>query len=161
MEQIMEWLWAYALVFLLSAIPFFEAIIIIPVAIIAGLSTIPTLFIGLVGNMLTVLLVIYFIEQIKAWRNRKKDPQAQGDNKRYRRAQSIWNKYGLPGLAFIGPLFVGSHLTAFVGLLLGGTKKGVTLWMTTSLVAWCIFTAAFAHYGIDIFNIGERGYFNK
>lgn len=161
MEQMLEWLWAYALVFLLSALPFFEALIIIPIAIIAGLSTIPTLLIGLIGNILTVLLVILFMDKIQAWRNRKKDPQAQEGNKRYRRARSIWNKFGLPGLAFIGPLFVGSHLTAFVSLLLGGTKKSVTFWMITSLVIWCVVTAVFAHYGVDLFGVGDRGYFNR
>jgi uncharacterized membrane protein len=147
----LEMLWAYIVVFLLAALPFFEAIAIIPISIIAGLSTVPVVIIALIGNLLTVYLVILFIEKIKAWRSRKNEGKTKEPSKRSMRAQKIWIKYGLPGLVIVGPFFVGSHLTAFMSLLLGGTRKGVTLWITISLVIWCTAVAVFTHLGVDVF----------
>ncbi|MCT8136736.1 small multi-drug export protein [Anaerobacillus sp. CMMVII] len=150
-----ELLWAYALVFLLSAIPFFEAYATIPLGIIAGLSVIPALVIGLAGNILTVILLIIFINKIKDWRKKRKNETEENQpSKRSLRAQKLWKKYGLPGLAMIGPLFVGSHLTAFMSVTLGGTKKRTVYWMITSITIWSLLFSILAHFGIDLF--GDR-----
>ncbi|MBP3950693.1 small multi-drug export protein [Bacillus suaedae] len=155
-----EVLWAYLLVFVFSATPLFESIIVIPLGIFAGLSAIPVTIVALVGNLLTVYLVIVFVEQIKNWRNkRKKQEGVEKQNKRSERAKAIWKKYGLPGLAIIGPLFVGSHITALMGLSLGGSKKMVASWLTASLIFWCILAAILAHLGFDLFNAQDREIF--
>jgi len=39
----------------------------------------------------------------------------------------------LPGLALLGPLVIGSHLAAFIGVLFGATKRATLFWMTISL----------------------------
>ncbi|ARK30418.1 small multi-drug export protein [Halalkalibacter krulwichiae] len=151
-------IWAYVLVFILSAIPFFEALVVVPLAILGGLHPLLVTVIAVIGNLLTVYLVIVFIEKIKSWRKKKKKDEDQKESKRSRRAQVIWKKYGLPGLALIGPFFVGSHLTALMSITLGGTKKGVAYWMTISLVAWCIGLAILAYLGFDLLGSGDRGF---
>ncbi|WP_332693041.1 small multi-drug export protein [Halalkalibacter lacteus] len=164
-----EVLWAYVLVFLLASVPFFEAVAIVPIAILAGLSAIPVTILGFVGNFLTVILVIIFVEKIKQWRRNRKGKQEEGatesESKRTQRAQKIWNKYGMPGLTIIGPLIVGSHLTALMALSLGGTKRAVAYWLTGSLAFWCVLFAVLTHFGIDFLNVGEGGFligiFNK
>lgn len=149
-----EMLWAYIIVFLLAAIPFIEAVVIIPIAILGGLSAVPVFIVALLGNYLTVLLIILFIDRIKQWRNKKRQADAEDKTeKRQKRAYKIWQKYGLPGLALIGPFFVGSHVTAFMSLIFGGTKQKVALWMAISLVAWGILFAVLGHLGVDYFNI--------
>jgi len=150
-------IWAYFLVFVLSAIPFFEAIAIVPVAIVGGLSPVPVIILGMVGNLLTVYLVIVFIDYIKKWRKSKKDEQEK-ENKRSIRARKIWKKYGLPGLAIIGPLFVGSHLTALMGVTFGGTKKATAVWMTVSLGVWCMMLALLAYFGFDFMHVEGNGF---
>lgn len=153
-------LWAYILVFIFAAVPFFEAFAVIPIAIIAGLSSIPVIILGLAGNILTVLLLILFIDRIKEWRKKRKSGDEQKpESKRSMRAKKIWKKYGLPGLAFIGPLFVGSHLTAFMSLSFGGTKKTTIFWMVASITTWSITFAILIHFGIDLFGFADRGLF--
>ncbi|MFC0560006.1 small multi-drug export protein [Halalkalibacter alkalisediminis] len=71
--QLLNVLWAYILVFLLADTPFFEALAIVPIAIVGGLNPLLVLIIALVGNLLTVYLVIVFINKIKSWRERKKE----------------------------------------------------------------------------------------
>ncbi|WP_100398094.1 small multi-drug export protein [Bacillus sp. FJAT-44742] len=152
-------LWAYILVFALSAIPFFEAYAVIPLAIIAGLSILPSIVIGLAGNLLTVLFLVLFIEQIKAWRKKRKGvEQEQHQSKRHKRAQKLWQRYGLPGLAVIGPLFVGSHLTAFMCVTLGGSKHKTVYWVLGSISLWSIVFSVLAYYGIDLLGNQEDGF---
>ncbi len=155
-------LWAYVLVFLLAAVPFFEAVAVIPIAILGGLSAIPVTILGFVGNFLTVILVIIFVDSIKQWQRKRNrnlvEDTAEGESKRTQRAQKIWNKYGMPGLSIIGPLIVGSHLTALMALSLGGTKRAVAYWLTGSLVLWCVSVAILAHLGFDFLNVGEGGF---
>src|SRR5690625_1121589 len=104
-------MWTYFIIFLLAAIPFLEIAAIIPLAIIGGLPAIPVIIIAFLGNLLTIALLIIFIDAIRNWRRKKKESTEEEDgSKRHKRAKSIWDKYGLPGLAFIGPFFVGSHL---------------------------------------------------
>lgn len=147
-----EFLWAYALVFLFAAIPFFEAIVVIPIGILAGLSSIPVMILALLGNMLTVLLVVILASKIKHWKKTRQNEndkysQTQAQSKRSLRAKHLWKKYGLPGLTIIGTMLLGSHLTAFMSISLGGTKKSAIIWMTISLVIWSIVVALLAHLG--------------
>ncbi|WP_218838245.1 small multi-drug export protein [Bacillus sp. FJAT-45350] len=198
--EILSQIWPYILIFILSAIPLFEAMVVIPIAIVAGLPWVPVLIVGLIGNVVTVLIVIIYVEKIKEWRNRRKQKKLEEKNENIRenenevdeakeseeknvnksenenvdedvieevgekqtkraiRAQKIWKKYGLPGLALIGPFIVGSHITALMSLSFGGTKKSVTYWVNGSVIGWCILLAVLAHIGLDFF-ISDNGGF--
>ncbi|GAE30539.1 small multi-drug export protein [Alkalihalobacillus hemicellulosilyticus] len=155
----LEFLWMYTLIFLLSAIPLLEAVIVIPFAIFAGMPAVQVTIVALIGNLVTVYFIIIFIEQIKKWRKNKKPSKKSTENRRSQRAERIWKKYGLPGLAIIGPLIVGSHITALMSLTFGGTKRGVTYWLTFSLIGWCVLAAILAHLGFDLFNTRDRELF--
>lgn len=156
----MELFWAYTLVFILAAAPFFEAYGVVPLASISGLSVVPVMILGLFGNILTVLLVILFINQIKNWRKKRKNRKEEKETKRSRRAQNLWNKYGLPGLAMLGPLLVGSHLTALASMSFGGTKKKTFLWMSASITSWSIVFTILLFYGVDFLGLEDRGIIN-
>ncbi|SFL93318.1 Putative small multi-drug export protein [Gracilibacillus orientalis] len=148
----MELIWAYLLVFLLAAIPFVEAIYLTPIAVVAGLSPIPTFVLAVLGNLLTVYIVILFIDKMKQWRKKKNEESGKSE-KRQAKAERIWKKYGLPGLTIIGPFFIGSHLVAFLSLIFGGTKKKVTLWMTISIVGWSLLLTILAILGFEFMDV--------
>lgn len=141
---------SYIIIFILAAIPFFEVIVIIPVAIVGGLPAIPVMIVALLGNLLTLGLLILYIDKFKQWR-RKKKGEGETDTKKHKRARKIWDKYGLPGLAFIGPFFVGTHLSAFLASTFGGTRKRTMYLMTASLFAWTLVLGLASHYGFDFF----------
>ena len=105
----------YIIIFLLAAIPFFEIAVIVPIAIIGGLPAIPVMIVAFLGNFLTIVLLIVYLDKFREWRRRKKGEEDMS-SKRHKRAKSLWDKYGLPGLAFIGPFFVGSHLSALLAI---------------------------------------------
>ncbi|WP_078548930.1 small multi-drug export protein [Litchfieldia alkalitelluris] len=156
--DMLELVWVYGVVFVLAAIPLFEGYGVIALAIIAGLPAIPVILIALFGNILTVILLILFMHKIKEWK-RRRDEEKKEPSKKAIRAQNIWKKYGLLGLAFIGPLFVGSHLTAFMCITFGGTKKSTSIWMITSIVVWGLVFAGLTHFGVDILGYEDKGIF--
>ncbi|MBM7660345.1 putative membrane protein [Bacillus mesophilus] len=158
--NMLELAWAYGVVFVLAALPFFEGYGVIALAIIAGLPQIPVILIALFGNILTVLLLILFMNKIREWRRKRKGDEAEKESsKKAIRAQKIWKRYGLPGLAIIGPLIVGSHLTAFMCLTLGGTKKSTSIWMVMSIVIWGLAFAGLTHLGVDFLGYEDKGFF--
>lgn len=140
---------SYIIIFILAAIPFFEVMVIIPFAIVGGLPVVPVMIVAFLGNLLTLGLLIVFIEKIKSWRRKKKGDEA--GSKRHKRAKGIWDKYGLPGLAFVGPFFIGTHLTALLASVFGSGRKRTFYLMTASLLFWTIVLGLAAHYGFDFF----------
>ncbi|SDH63664.1 small multi-drug export protein [Alteribacillus bidgolensis] len=165
---------SYLLVFVLAAIPLFELIAVIPLAIIGGLSPVPSAILGFLGNAVTVVLVIIFIDKVRQWlrtrkQNRKEESGQEGEtlenheemerSKKGKRARMLFDKYGLPGLAIIGPFFVGSHISAFMGMSFSSKRKMVTSWMLTSLLLWTVITAVASSYGVTYYmpNVEEEG----
>ncbi len=143
---------SYAVVFILAATPFFEVVAVIAIAIAAGLPALPVTIIAFVGNMATIFLVIAMMDKIKAWMaNRRERKGKAPSKKKTERAERIWNRFGLPGLALISPILIGSHLGAILAMGFGGTKKLVLLWMTISIVLWTLITGIAAYFGFDFF----------
>lgn len=145
----------YTIIFLLAAIPFLEIAMIIPLAIIGGVPAVPTMIVAFFGNLLTIVLLIVFLDKIREWR-RKRKKEEQTDSKRHKRAKSLWDKYGLPGLAFIGPFFVGSHLSALLAISFGAERTKTLYLMTASLLSWTIVLGVASLYGFDFFIADEN-----
>ncbi len=168
---------SYLLVFILAAIPLFELVAVIPLAVIGGLSPVLTAILAFLGNALTVVLLIVFVDHIKKWMSKRKQKRNQDEiqeepiaaeaetesmeeSKKGKRAKKLFDKYGLPGLTIIGPFFVGSHISAFMGMSFGSKRKMVTRWMMTSLVLWTIIMGVASNYGVTFFmpHVEEDGY---
>ncbi|WP_199228191.1 small multi-drug export protein [Salipaludibacillus keqinensis] len=65
------------------------------------------------------------------------------------RAADIFHKYGLPGLALLGPAITGIHLAALIALSLKADKHTTTWWMAGSLAAWTVFLTIASYYSLD------------
>ncbi|TVT29421.1 small multi-drug export protein [Salinicoccus cyprini] len=152
---------AYIIVFLLSAIPLFEAFVVVPVGIIGGMNFIMTLIIGILGNLVTLFLLIILVDRIKQWYLERQKRKGNENSRKSQRAEQIWKKYGLPGLAFIGPFFVGSHFTALMALILGGSQKATFFWVTLSVIAWTVGLSILVLFGVDFMNLEDRQFLSR
>lgn len=65
--------WEYILVFLMAATPWVEILLVIPVAIAAGLSPFWVTVIAFIGNALPVLLIVALYEKWEQWRSIRRD----------------------------------------------------------------------------------------
>ena len=141
----------YFLVFLGAAIPWLEIALVIPVGILRGLSPFWVMTLAFVGNMLTVLILIAAFQKVKEWMESRRQKDGKEESKRTERGKRIWNKYGMPGLALLGPFLIGTHIAAFIGLLFGASKVNTTIWMTISIALWTLILGIATAMGFDFF----------
>ncbi|MDV6378125.1 small multi-drug export protein [Sporosarcina sp. GW1-11] len=142
----------YVLVFLLGAAPGFEVLVAVPLGILRGMSPVTASILGFAGNTTTILIEVIVFQKLKAWWESKRKKDVALPSKRTVRAEAIWRRYGVPGLALLGPVLIGSHLAAFLALALGSTKKQTSIWLLISLAIWSAVFAVLAVLGIDIFS---------
>lgn len=144
-------IYEYALVFLGAAIPWIEIALVIPLGIIRGLSPFWVMVVAFVGNMATVLPVIIGFEKVRQWYQTRMEKTGRTPSKRSERAKVIWNKYGLPGLALLGPILIGTHIAAFIGMSLGAEKRWTILWLAISIGLWTLIFGVATALGFDFF----------
>ena len=134
-------------VFLVSLVPFLEGYVAASVGIVIGFPAIPTIIAACFGNWVSVMAIIVLYEKLS--RRRKAKQSGGHSGKRMERARNLFNKYGVPGVALIGPFVFGHHIGAFISLVSGSSKRYVTLWMTIGILVWTIAAGVLAAVGID------------
>ncbi|WP_053070410.1 small multi-drug export protein [Alkalihalobacillus pseudalcaliphilus] len=149
---------AYIIIFLAAATPFIEVVFTIPVGAIAGLNVWLVTFVATFGNVLTVVIVIALADRIREWQRRRNAEKGKV-NKKNERAEKIMSRFGLPGLALLGPVFVGSHLAVLLAISLGSSKKHVTSWVLGSVIGWGIITGIASYYALDFFQFEQESGF--
>lgn len=162
-------LWGLLGVFVGGAIPWLEAIVVIPAGIIAGLPPVLVILAGSSGNLLTVALAAFAGEWLtqkwSAWRRRRRertgaerDPEAEARRaaraqKRQARIERIMARGGLPLLALVGPLGVGTQISALVAVATGVSARAAFLWIGGATLAWCIVAGVAAVQGIELLGV--------
>ncbi|MGO4693873.1 small multi-drug export protein [Paenibacillus sp. 2TAB26] len=147
-------IWPYIVLFLLAAAPWLDVFLVVPLGIVAGLSPVAVAIIGFAGNFLLVLLLGLFFKQFSKWNtNQKLKKGITTTSKKETRARRIWERYGLPGLALLAPLIVGTDIAALLALSLGSSRKRVIQWMAVSLAVWTIVMALGSVYGFSYMKI--------
>ncbi|WP_086479606.1 small multi-drug export protein [Oceanospirillum sanctuarii] len=148
----------YASVFVGSAIPVLEVWIAVPLGVIAGLPWIPAAIAGFVGNLLSLLPIIYASEKVKLLINRwgNKQKKKQNPEGTSSRKHLIMEKFGVPGLAFIGPFLIGIHAAGAFAIAMGASKKIVMFWFTLSLLACSLLFGFLASLGLTQTGSGEQ-----
>ncbi|PID00719.1 small multi-drug export protein [Sporosarcina sp. P29] len=141
----------YLLVFLAGAAPGFEVLVAVPLGILRGMSLATAVVVGFAGNALTIVLEILVFQKLKKWWESKKKTDVKTPSKRTARAEKIWTRYGVPGLALLGPVLIGSHLAAFLALALGSSKSHTAIWLLLSLAIWSIVFGTLTVLGVDAF----------
>ena len=129
-------------IFLAGAIPWFEAIGVVPVGILFGLDPVLTVFAASVGNIITIALFAYAGDRIRSWviqRRRKKGIEPKAG--RYEKAQKAFDKYGIFGMAALGPIIIGTQFAAAASVAAGVKPLKVTLYISVAMVLWAILIA--------------------
>lgn len=106
------------------------------IGVAAGVSVTETAIFTAAGMMFTVTLFTFFGPQMRSLMARFRKKKKRLFTRRTRRFVFIWQKYGIPGTAFLTPLI----LTPVGGAILVNAFKGprsrIFLFMTVSAVFW-------------------------
>lgn len=148
-------------VFLGGATPWLEAVVVIPAGVVAGLNPGVALAAGAVGNLLTVGVAAWSGERIRRWwiarrrRRRGEDPDAAPEPAGRRvRAERIARRWGMPALALLGPLGLGTQLSALVAVGIGATSRAAFAWVGAGTVLWSVVATVAAATGMSVAGIG-------
>lgn len=137
-------------VFIAGAIPWLEAIAVIPAGLLFGLDPFWVVVAAVVGNALTIFLFAYLGSAIREWFRAKRKASNQDKPDRFTKAQSLFDRYGIYGLALISPVLVGTQFAAAVAVAAGVKPLRAALLITASTVLWAIAIAGLMLFiGLD------------
>ena len=111
---------------------------------------------AIIGNLATVALVAFGGERVRSVliRRRRRTVGTEGadgtQGGRASRAERVMARFGLPGLAILGPLGVGTQLSAAIIVSLGISGRRAFAWVGASTVGWSVVVALLVAWGIDV-----------
>ena len=144
-------------VFLGGALPWLEAIVVIPAGILLGLPPLAVVVAAVVGNLSTVALAAFAGERLRVYFSALRRAAGDGVSDggparggRSARATRVMDRYGLPGLAILGPLGIGTQLSAALAVSLGVSGRRAFAWVGAATVGWSIVAALLAVWGVEV-----------
>lgn len=125
-------------VFLAGATPWFEAVAVIPIGILLGLSPIWVSILAFSGNFATIFLFAYAGDQIRSWiaARRIRAGRSEANPKRRQRAEKIFNDYGIFGMAIAGPLIIGTQFAAAIAVGVGVKPFRASIVIGIGMILW-------------------------
>ena len=140
----------YALVFLFAAIPVVEILVVVPIAVGLGLNPAITgvvAFAGNAGSVWAVVLGYRWVERL--WGGDRRNRQSG----RYQRARRLWDRYGVAGVSFAGPILTGVHIAALVALVAGSRHRTILGWMSLSIALWTVALVFASVFGFSLLGV--------
>lgn len=136
-------------VFVAGAIPWLEAIVVIPAGIVVGLPVLWTVVFALVGNLVTIALFASGSERILSAMARRREQKGKPhqEDSRTARAKRVFVRYGDVGMAVVGPLLIGTQFAAAIAVSLGVSVWRATLVQSLGAAVWGVL-AAYTTYSL-------------
>lgn len=129
--------WGYLAVALAAAVPWLEVLLVIPPAVAFGLDPVLVAVAAFAGNYLPVVGIVLGYQRLSWWLARRRGERDTGGG-RGQRGRRLLARYGVPGLALLGPLITGAHLAAVLAAGTGASPYRVLLWTGAGLAAWTV-----------------------
>lgn len=133
-------------VFIISIIPFLEAHVAVPVGVLLQLPFIPIAALAIVGNWLSVLIIIISSSWIKS-RFSYKEGSESFVHRRFQKGKLYFNRYGVPGISLLGPVIGANHIGAIICIVASANKKNIIIWQTISIILWAIGSGLLIYFG--------------
>ena len=135
-------------VFLAGAIPWFEAIGVVPAGILFGLDPIAVVIAAVFGNTITIFVFAYGGAKIRNWLlNRKSKTATERSNRRFEKAQAAFDKYGIFGMGLLGPVLIGTQFAATISVAAGVKPLKTSVIISVATLLWATLIAALMVWG--------------
>jgi hypothetical protein len=129
-------------VFIAGAIPWFEAIAVVPAGILFGLDPYWVIAAAIVGNATTIFVFAYAGASIRNWISKRRAAAGKTPElKRFEKAQVAFDKYGLYGVAALGPILIGTQFAAAIAVAVGVRPFKSALVITAGMAVWAVIVA--------------------
>ncbi|MFM1788852.1 MAG: hypothetical protein RLZZ12_201 [Actinomycetota bacterium] len=142
--------WGLIGVFIAGAIPWIEAIAVVPSGIVLGLNPYATVIAAVAGNAITIFLFAYLSSNIRQRIiNRRMAQGKSGDSAKFEKALKAFDKYGIYGMAFLGPILIGTQFAAAASVAAGVKPLRASILISMSMAIWASLLA-FIMVALDI-----------
>lgn len=131
--------WGLFGIFLAGATPWMEAIAVVPSGIALGLDPIATVVAAVVGNAITIFLFAYAGSGIRDRIMKRRIKRGKSaESPKFEKAVKAFDRYGIYGMAALGPLIIGTQFAAAASVAAGVKPLRVSLLVTASMKMWSI-----------------------
>lgn len=146
-------------VFLGGAIPWLEAIAVVPAGILLGLDPVLTVVSASVGNIITITVFAYGGGAIRKWIiSRRVANGKEAEAPKFVKAQQTFDKYGIYGMAVLGPVLIGTQFAAAASVAAGVKPLKVTVLISAATVIWAAVIAwVMVALGVSVFEQKSQG----
>lgn len=118
-----------------GAIPFIESYGASTIGIIAGVPIPLAVIAAILGNVASVLLVVYGIAGVRSRMSTRGETDETASGKRSRIAERV-RRFGVPGVSLLGPILLPSQFTSAAMVGIGANRTTVFVWTTIAVVVW-------------------------
>jgi len=130
-------------VFIAGAVPWMEAIAVVPTGVILGLDPIATVIAAVLGNSITIFMFAYLGSTIRAKIVERRVAKGRSaESPKYEKALKAFDRYGIYGMAFLGPIIIGTQFAAAASVAAGVRPLRVSILITSSMILWASGIAA-------------------
>lgn len=134
--------WGLLGVFIAGAIPWLEAIAVVPVGIFLGLNPFATVVVAVTGNAITIALFAYSASNIRERIiARRVSKGKSADSPKLEKALKAFDKYGIYGLAALGPILLGTQFAAAAAVVAGIKPARASTLIIASTLVWAALIA--------------------
>jgi len=134
--------WGLIGIFIAGAIPWMEAIAVVPSGILLGLNPTATVTAAILGNAITIFLFAYLGSTIRSKIIARRIAKGKSaESPKFDKALRAFDKYGIYGMAFLGPIIIGTQFAAAASVAAGVKPLRVSIIITTSMILWATLIA--------------------
>ena len=138
-------LWQWAAIMLISAIPFVESYGGAFIGVIAGVPPVIAIAAAIVGNWISMVLVVLLFKKIREWRHSDQKPLTP----RKQKFKARFDRYGVAGVSLLGQTVLPSQITSGAMVGWGASRRAVIFWQSISIVLWGILLGMLALFGVN------------
>lgn len=134
-------------ILVISAIPFIDSYLGSVIGIVIGLPAPVAIPLAIVGNIVSVTLVVAVTAAI---RKRAVGESSTASSPRREKVRRAMDRYGVAGVALLGPFVLPSQFTSLAMISFGVNKKAVLVWQFISIVIWGVAFGTLAALGVNM-----------
>ena len=129
--------WGVLGVFVGSAIPFIDAITMVPLGVALGLNPTFTVIAAVIGDSIAIVTFAYMSSTIRRRIIKRREARGKtGESPKFKKAIRTFDKYGIYGMAIAAPALIGTQIAAMASVAAGVKPSRASSLIVMSTFLW-------------------------
>lgn len=124
------------LLILVGAIPFIESYLGSFLGVVVGVPPVLAVTAAVIGNIVSTFVLIALAGRARSAATRGRQGAPARLSGRRRKVAKYFDRFGVPGVTFLGPLILASQITAPALIALGANRRSVYFFQGLAIIAW-------------------------